>query len=163
MNKLYDVKISIINRTKFTREALVLIENCISEVILNTETEKKFADSIAEDIKSLNNGSIDGVEITLTCLEDLPYKSFTYNKDSTMIFDSDNAFEGMRIFGKFCWNVIDRDMFVELMMPRYNDRSYIEGKWESFKRDSLMFIVGRDERELYHGILKKIKDTSYNG
>ncbi len=162
MNKLYDVKIHVRNRTKFT-EALNLIENCTSDVILNTITEKEFADSIAEDIRSLNDDYINGVEITLTCMEDLPYKIFTYNENSTIIFDSDNMFEDMRIFGKFCWNVIDKDLFIELMMPRYNDRDYIEGKWESFKRDSLMFIIGRDERELYRKILKKIKDTGYNG
>ncbi len=160
MNKMYDVNISVKSRTKFTKAALNLIENNITDVRITT-TEKEFADSIAEDIKALNNGHIDGVEIILTCMEDLPYTSFTYNSKSTIIFDSDNAFEDMRVFGKFCWNVIDRDLFIELMMPRYNDRSYIAGKWESFKRDSLMFIIGRDERELYHEILKKIKETGY--
>ena len=79
MNRLYDVNIHVKNRTKFTPAALSLIENNISDVVVTT-SEEEFADSIAEDIRSLNNGWIDGIDIRLTCLEDLPYTEFSYNE-----------------------------------------------------------------------------------
>ena len=78
MNKLYDVKIHVGDRSRFTPEALRLIENNISDVVITTATEKEFADSIAEDIIALNDGYIGNLEISLTCLEDLPSTRFSY-------------------------------------------------------------------------------------
>lgn len=79
MNKLYDIKINVNNRSRFTPEALRLIENNISDVVITTSTEREFANSIADDIMALNNGKIDGIEIVLTCLEDLPYSTYSYD------------------------------------------------------------------------------------
>ena len=83
MNKLYAIEVFVSNRSKFALSALQLIENIHNtDVMVRTETEKEFADSIAEDIMSLNHGVIDGVEIRLTCMEDLPHTMFTY-RDTT--------------------------------------------------------------------------------
>lgn len=81
MNKLYDMSITVGNRAKFTASALKLIDISNKDVMIRTRTEKEFADSVAEDIKSLNDGYIDGVEIRLTCIEDLPYSAFSYSSD----------------------------------------------------------------------------------
>ena len=80
MNKLYAIEIFANNRSKFTQAALTLIENIHNtDVMVRTETEREFADSIAEDIMSLNDGIIDGVEVRLTCMEDLPHSRFSYS------------------------------------------------------------------------------------
>ena len=164
MNKLYDIAISVRSRKKFTKEALSLIENNITDVVLTTETEQEFADSIAEDIKALNNGHIDGVEITMTCKENLPYTTFSYNSKSTdTVSFSRDGFHELKVLAKFCWNVIDEQLFIQMMAERYNDVYYIKEKWPEFKRNSIMFIIGRDERELYSNILEEIKRTGYNG
>lgn len=73
------------------------------------------------------------------------------------------SYDDLEVLAKFCWNVIDEEMFIELMMPRYNDVPYIRGKWRLFVDDSVMFIVSRGERELHAAILKKIKDMNYDG
>ena len=80
MNKLYRIEVYVNSRSKFTDSALRLVENIHStEAIVMGETEKEFADSIANDISDLNNGVIDGVEIVLTCLHDLPHSRFSYS------------------------------------------------------------------------------------
>ena len=79
MNKLYMIVISVNNRTKFTQAALTLIENVNNtDVVIMKASEREFADSIADDIMDLNDGFIDGIDIKLTCMENLPYSRFAY-------------------------------------------------------------------------------------
>ena len=86
MNKLHEIQVYVHNRSRFTPEALTLVDNIHhTEAIITTETEQDFADRIADDVRSLNDGKIDGLEIRLTCLEDLPFKEFGY-----MDFTEDN-------------------------------------------------------------------------
>ena len=73
------------------------------------------------------------------------------------------SFEGLRVFAKFCWNQMDEDMFILMMNKRYHDTDYVRGKWREFSNNSIMFIIGRDERELYQEIMDEIKRTGYNG
>ncbi len=85
------------------------------------------------------------------------------NERDELLEHTSTSFDRLFVFAKFCWNVIDEQLFVEMMMGRYNDIDYIKSKWPSFKKEPMMFIVGRGEKELYQKILEKIKDTSYNG
>ena len=72
-------------------------------------------------------------------------------------------FDDLRIVAKFCWNQIDEEMFVKMMNKRYHDTDYIRGKWREFSNNHIMFIIVRDERELYQEILDEMKHTNYNG
>ena len=72
-------------------------------------------------------------------------------------------FDDLRVVAKFCWNQIDEDMFIKMMNKRYHDVPYITGKWREFSNNHMMFIIGRDERELYQEILDEIKRTNYKG
>ena len=72
-------------------------------------------------------------------------------------------FDELRVVAKFCWNQIDEDMFIKMMNKRYHDTDYVRGKWREFVDNHIMFIVARDERELYQEILDEIKRTNYIG
>ena len=72
-------------------------------------------------------------------------------------------FEQLDILVKYVNNRINLDKFIEFMMHRYNDKSYIEGLWESFKKDPLTFISYRSEKELFVAIWKQIEITQYKG
>ena len=72
-------------------------------------------------------------------------------------------FDDLRIVAKFCWNVMDEDMFILMMNKRYQDVDYVRSKWPLFVDNHIMFIIGRDERELYQEILDHIEKTNYKG
>jgi len=72
-------------------------------------------------------------------------------------------FSELNILVKYCSNRVNADKFEELMMPRYNDEMYIFNLWPKFRDDSMMFIVSRNETELFDAIQKEIKDTGYKG
>jgi len=72
-------------------------------------------------------------------------------------------FNEFNLLAKFCYNRIDQDKFVQLMMPRYNDRNYIITKWDEFRNDPLRFIISRSERELFDEISREIIMTKYKG
>ena len=72
-------------------------------------------------------------------------------------------FDDLRIVAKFCWNQIDEEMFIKMMNKRYHDTDYVKGKWREFVDNHIMFIIARDERELYQEILDEIKRINYKG
>ena len=72
-------------------------------------------------------------------------------------------FNDLKVFIMFVSNRVNGDKFVEYMMPRYNDKNYIENLWISFRDNPAMFIVSRREIELFEAIQNEIKTTNYNG
>jgi len=64
---------------------------------------------------------------------------------------------------KFCSNQVNADKFVELMLPRYNDKTYIMNLWPQFRDNSMMFIIARTETELFDGIIKEMDRLGYIG
>jgi len=64
---------------------------------------------------------------------------------------------------KYCSNQINADKFVELMLPKYNNETYIMNLWPQFRDNSIMFIISRTETELFDNIIKEIKKINYQG
>ena len=72
-------------------------------------------------------------------------------------------FNDLNTIVKYCSNRVSADKFVELMTPRYNDENYIMNLWPQFRDNSMMFIIARNEVELFDAIQKEITDTNYKG
>jgi len=72
-------------------------------------------------------------------------------------------YQELEILVKFCSNRVDIHKFIELMMPRYNNKSYIENLWTQFRDNPMMFIIARNETELFDGLMLIIKDSDYKG
>jgi len=64
---------------------------------------------------------------------------------------------------KYCSNQVNADKFVSLMMPRYNDENYIMNLWPQFRDNSMMFMVARNEVELFNNIIKEMNKINYKG
>jgi hypothetical protein len=58
---------------------------------------------------------------------------------------------------KYCSNRINSDKFIEFMMSKYNDKNYIMDLWPKFRDNSLMFVIARNELELFEIIQKEIE------
>ena len=69
----------------------------------------------------------------------------------------------LKILVMYISNRVNGDKFLELMMPRYNDENYIMHLWSSFRDNPTMFMIARNETELFDAIWKEIKDTGYKG
>ena len=72
-------------------------------------------------------------------------------------------FSELNVLVKYCSNRVNGERFVHFMMPRYNDESYIMNLWPQFRDNACMFIVSRNETELFDAIMKDIKDADYKG
>jgi hypothetical protein len=72
-------------------------------------------------------------------------------------------FQELNKIVKFCSNQVNADKFVKLMLPRYNDETYIMNLWPQFRDNSMMFMVARNETELFDAILKEMNEIGYQG
>jgi len=64
---------------------------------------------------------------------------------------------------KYCSNRVDADKFTTFMLPRYNDENYIMNLWPKFRDNPTMFIIARNETELFEAIMDEIQETKYEG
>ena len=72
-------------------------------------------------------------------------------------------FNELNTLVKYCYNRIDAKEFFELMRERYDeDENYINSKWPEFRNNPLLFIVGRNEKELYEKEYSSFYRNNYN-
>ena len=72
-------------------------------------------------------------------------------------------FQDLNILVKYCSNQINAHKFVELMLPIYNDENYIMNLWPQFRDNVCMFIVSRNEIELFNNIHFEMNKINYTG
>jgi len=72
-------------------------------------------------------------------------------------------FKDLDILAKYCLNRVDRNKFRQLMGTIYESENYIDGLWDSFRENPLMFMVARNETVLFENIMKEISEINYMG
>jgi len=72
-------------------------------------------------------------------------------------------YKELNILVKYCSNRVNSDKFTEFMLPRYSDENYIMNLWPKFRDNPTMFIIGRNETELFEAIMDEISSTNYKG
>ena len=72
-------------------------------------------------------------------------------------------FKDLDVLAKYCLNRVDRDKFRKLMKTSYNSENYVDGLWDSFRGNPLMFMVARNETVLFENIMKEISEINYMG
>jgi len=73
------------------------------------------------------------------------------------------SYKDLKIFYLFCYNKVDYSFFKETLKNLYFDESYLEDKYNQFKKDPINFIISRDELSLFNAINNIIKETNYKG
>ena len=67
----------------------------------------------------------------------------------------------LQILQRYLYNKMNYDSFKEAMKPISTNDGYITEKFETFKRDSLSFIV--NYKEVFHYCIDQINKTNYKG
>ena len=70
-------------------------------------------------------------------------------------------FDKLTIFQRYCYNVIDQGIFMDL--AGIYDHSYGEEKFKAFANNPIAFLTSRNEGELFLNIQGRIESEGYTG